>query len=237
MRFASIGPRLFTLVLLAAVALGLYSWGREHPQDVPWTPLSLADPIGRFTNYKISALRDDFDKCRALLDAGGEEFAVLPPQRGMGACGYADAVRLESSSAFAYKPRAEIACPVAIGLFLWEKQIVEPAALTRFGVPVRRIETYGSYACRTVRGGREGGLSEHAHANAIDIAAFRLADGRRIGVASHWTGDGPEAAFLRDVRDGACRAFSTVLSPDYNVAHRDHLHLDQAGRGGWSFCR
>ena len=237
MRFASIGPRLFILVIVAAVALGAYSWGRGHPQDVPWTRLSLADPIGRFTNYKISRLRNDFAACRALLDAGGENYAALPPMSDAGTCGYVDAVRLEQTPALAYKPRAEVACGVALGLFLWERQIVEPAALRHFGVPVARIETYGSYACRAIGGGREGRKSEHARANAIDIAGFRLADGRRIGVAGHWRGDGREAAFLREVRDGACGSFSTVLSPDYNRAHRDHLHLDQAARGGWSFCR
>ena len=42
-----------------------------------------------------------------------------------------------------------------------------------------------------------------------------------------------------DVRDGACRLFSTVLSPGYNAAHADHLHLDQAERGkfGGRLCR
>lgn len=237
MAFARITFRLFLLIIAAAVALGVYHWSRGNPQDLPWTPLSLADRAGRFTNYKIAALRDEFPACRKLLDAGGEDYAVLPPVRGAGTCGYADGVRLRSSPVFDYAPRAEIACPVAIGLFLWEKQVVEPAALRYFGQSVARIETYGSYACRPVRGGRAGSLSEHARANAIDIAGFRLADGRHIGVAGDWTGKGKEAAFLRDVRDGACKMFSTVLSPDYNAAHRDHFHLDQAPRGGWSYCR
>lgn len=237
MRFASIGRRLFLLVLFAAVALALYSWGRGHPQHLPWTPLVLADAIGPFTLFKIGRLSGDFPACRALLDAAGEDYAVLPPVTGAGSCGYDDGVRLASSAGFAYAPRAEVSCAVAAGLFLWEKQIVEPAAIRHFGVPVRRIETFGSYACRPVRGGREGRLSEHARANAIDIAGFRLADGRRIGIASDWTGKGPEAAFLREVRDGACQVFGTTLSPDYNSLHRDHLHLDQAARGGWGFCR
>ena len=51
--------------------------------------------------------------------------------------------------------------------------------------------------------------------------------------------DARKAAFLRDIRDGACGMFTTVLSPDYNAAHRDHFHLDQANRGmmGWRACR
>jgi hypothetical protein len=236
MGFATLGRQIFLLVIFAALALALYSWGRGHPQDLPWTPLSLADRVGNFTNYKIARLRGDFPACRRLLDAASEDYAPLPPVRA-GVCGYDDGIRLEPSASFSYRPRAEASCRVAVGLFLWEKQVVEPAALRHFGVPVQRIETFGSYACRNIRGGREGWLSEHARANAIDIAGFRLADGRRIGVASDWTGEGAKAAFLREVRDGACDMFATTLSPDYNRAHRDHLHLDQAARGGWSYCR
>jgi len=237
MVFSRIAFRLFLLVMAAALGLALYHWAKGHPQDLPWTPLSLADPVGRFTPFKIARLRDDFPACRALLDAGGEIYSVLPPVRGEAPCGYADGVALTQAPDFGYAPGAQVSCPVAIGLFLWEKQVVLSAALRHFGQPVTRVETFGSYACRPVRGGREGRWSEHATANAIDIAAFRLADGRRIGIAADWTAEGPEAAFLRDVRDGACKMFSTVLSPDYNRLHIDHLHLDQVSRGGWSFCR
>lgn len=237
MAFPRFTFRLFLTVLAVAFILGLYHWAKGHPQDLPWTPLSLAEPTGRFTHLKIARLRDDFAGCRALLDAGSEEYAIVPPVRGKASCGYADGVELSQDPDLSYAPRARIACPVAIGLFLWEKQVVQPAALRHFGSPVVRIDTFGSYACRPIRGGREGRWSEHASANAIDIAAFRLSDGRRIGIAADWKGDRREAAFLRDVRDGACRSFATVLSPDYNALHRDHLHLDQAARGGWSFCR
>jgi hypothetical protein len=80
-------------------------------------------------------------------------------------------------------------------------------------------------------------LSQHSYARAIDIAGFVLMDGRRITVARDWQGDGEKAGFLREVRDGACGLFSTTLSPDYNPAHRDHLHLDEQPRGGWRACR
>ncbi|KKC24821.1 extensin-like domain-containing protein [Sphingomonas sp. SRS2] len=237
MRLAPLGFRLFALVIVAAGGLALYSWGKGHPQDLPWTPLILADATGRFTQYKIARLRDDFPGCRAVLDRGQVDYTVLTPVAAGGACGYDDGVRLGRDSGGVYAPRADTSCSVAIGLFLWEKQVVEPAAMRHFGQKVTRIDTFGSYACRPVRGGREGRWSEHARANAIDIAAFRLADGRRISVAGGWTRTDADGAFLRDVRDGACRMFSTVLSPDYNALHRDHLHLDQASRGGWGFCR
>lgn len=238
MRFSRLAFRLLLLVLIAAIGLATYEWGRGHPQDLPWTPLSLSDRTGRFTNLKIARLRDDFAGCRQLLDDAGSRYAVLPAVAAQGgACGYADGLRSETSPGLSYVPRAETSCAVALGLFLWERQVLIPAAERHFGVPLQRIESFGSYACRPVRGGREGRWSEHARANAIDIAGFRLADGRRISVAGDWTGNGPKAAFLREVRDGACTMFGTVLSPDYNALHRDHLHLDQAARGGWSFCR
>lgn len=64
---------------------------------------------------------------------------------------------------------------------------------------------------------------------------MRLEDGRRVSLTADWGGQGPAgepgARFLRRIRDGACRVFSTVLTPDYNAAHADHLHLDGAPRG------
>jgi len=73
----------------------------------------------------------------------------------------------------------------------------------------------GTYACRSIAG--SGRLSEHATANAVDVAAFILADGRRISVLEGWNGDERHARFLRSVRVSACRRFNTVLSPDYNA--------------------
>jgi hypothetical protein len=88
-------------------------------------------------------------------------------------------------------------------------------------------------------GREDGNWSEHSTGNAIDVSAFILADGRRISVVRDWSRDDPRGRFLHAVRDGGCWVFATVLSPDYNAAHRDHFHLDQADRGstGWRACR
>ncbi|WP_240636123.1 extensin family protein [Caldimonas tepidiphila] len=97
------------------------------------------------------------------------------------------------------------------------------------------LEHYGSYACRNVYGRTEGRRSRHATADALDVAGFVLADGRRIRVQQHWhEGDDVAARFLREVHRGACRFFDGVLGPGYNVAHRDHLHLE---RGPSRICR
>ncbi|MDH4744097.1 MULTISPECIES: extensin family protein [unclassified Sphingomonas] len=223
--------------LLAWVAL------RDRPQDLPWTRLDLDQPIGIFTGRKLAGLTGDAARCRSLLRAAGVRYVALASVIGDAPqCGYADGVRLVPGGArgIGFVPASPgMSCPVAAALSLWEWEIVQPAAQRHFGAAVVRIEHLGSYACRRMYGRGTGGWSEHATADAIDIAAFRLADGTRIGVAEDWEEGGAKAAFLREVRTGACRLFSTVLSPDYNAAHRDHLHLDEAERGewGWRSCR
>ncbi|WP_342658475.1 extensin family protein [Sphingomonas sp. NY01] len=233
------------LVIGAVVAALLFvAWGimRGRPQDLPWTPLDLGAPVGLFTGRKLTALGSDFPQCQRLLDKAGVRYTVLPPRRDSAQCGYDDAVRLTGTGAqrIGYRPAGlGIACPVAAALSLWEWTVVQPAAQKRFGSRVTAIDHFGSYNCRRISGRDSGTWSEHATADAVDIAGFRLADGRRITVARDWTGGADNAAFLREVRDGACRLFATTLSPDYNAAHADHLHLDQADRGtaGWRACR
>lgn len=230
------------LALVAFAAFLAWGYARNHPEDVPWTELDLAQPLGAFTGRKLAALSGEGGKCRALLSRAGIRYEALPP-RGSGArCGYVDAVRFGRGGALslAYRPAdLGISCPVAAGLALWEWHVVQPAALRHFGTKVAAVDHFGSYSCRRIYGRSEGAWSEHSTANAVDIAAFRLADGRRVSVLGDWKDEGAKGRFLRDVRDGACRLFATTLSPDYNAAHRDHFHLDQAERGamGWRACR
>ncbi|MEA3041813.1 MAG: hypothetical protein QOC65_1302, partial [Sphingomonadales bacterium] len=78
-------------------------------------------------------------------------------------------------------------------------------------------------------------LSEHGSANAVDVAAFLLADGRRITVLEGWNGGDEDARmFLRAVHRAGCRRFSVGLSPDSDAYHYNHLHFD-LGRG--PYCR
>src|SRR3546814_3060791 len=92
---------------------------------------------------------------------------------------------------------------------------------------VVKIETYGTYSCRNIYGGRSGRLSQHAYSNAIDVSGFVLADGRRIMLDGGWDGDKPSQDFLRALHKSGCRRFGTVLGPDYNAAHYNHFHLDR----------
>jgi len=230
------------LALFGFGAILLYGYSRNHPEDIPWAELDLAQPVGAFTGRKLAKLGGEGERCQALLGRAGIRFNALPPRSSGGQCGYDDAVRFLGGGALdiGYRPSdLGTSCPVAAGLALWEWHVVQPAALQHLGQKVASIDHLGSFSCRRIYGRSEGAWSEHSRANAIDIAGFRLEDGSRITVLRDWNDEGPKSAFLRDVRDGACDLFATVLSPDYNAAHRDHFHFDQAQRGefGWRGCR
>ena len=235
---------LIWLVVLA-IAAAAFFYGRDyirrHPQNVPWTELSLDHPIGMFTLRKLAALADEPERCRALLSQAGAADRPMPPRRDGPDCGYDDGMLLTPAEGeAAFRPGEVIAsCPVAAAWFLFERDVLQPAAMRHFGSPVAEVRDAGSYSCRRLYGRAEGAYSLHATADAIDILGFRLANGTEISVRRDWRDPGAKGAFLDEVRDGACRLFATALSPDYNAAHADHFHFDQAQRGrtGFSVCR
>lgn len=226
--------RALALLLLAALFVSGRAWLAEHPEHNPWAPLDLRDPPGWATARKLQSLKDDVGTCRAVLERSQVAFSALPAA-GEGQCARRDRTRLDGYP-FAPSP-PPTTCTVAIALELWRRNAVEPQARELFGSGVARIEHLGAFSCRRMYGRNEGPWSEHASGNAVDIAALVLKDGTRISVLKDWNGEDPDKVlFLRRIRDGACRAFSTVLSPEYNAAHRDHLHFDMAGRWG-GVCR
>ena len=126
----------------------------------------------------------------------------------------------------AVKPTATLACPIVSVLDHWLAEAVQPAAMRWFGARVVEIKQISAYSCRGMNGNSNAHISEHAFGNALDIAAFTLADGRRISVETGWKGMPEEQGFLRDVQASACREFTTVLAPGSNVYHYDHIHVD-----------
>ena len=123
-------------------------------------------------------------------------------------------------------PPATLACPIVSALDRWVNDSVQPAAMRWFGTPVTEIKQISAYSCRGMVGSGGHSISEHAFGNALDIAAFTFADGRRITVQEGWHGAPEEQGFLRDVHLAACDYFNTVLAPGYNAAHYNHFHVD-----------
>lgn len=126
----------------------------------------------------------------------------------------------------AVKPTATLACPIVSELDRWFADSVQPSAMRWFGARVVEIKQISAYSCRGMNGNPHAHISEHAFGNALDVAAFVLADGRRITVKDGWRGMPEEQGFLRDVQSGACAHFTTVLAPGSNVYHYDHIHVD-----------
>lgn len=128
-------------------------------------------------------------------------------------------------------PVAYLRCPMIPQVNNWIVNSIGPAARRIYGVPLVQLSIAGSYACRPINHSSGSILSEHGHANALDVSGFVLADGRKISVKRGWRGDYRERTFLRAVHAGACQEFTTVLGPNYNSLHADHFHVDLARRG------
>jgi hypothetical protein len=126
----------------------------------------------------------------------------------------------------AMRPAATLACPIVSALDRWLADAVQPAAQRWFGARVVEIRQISAYSCRGMNGNSHAHISEHAFGNALDIAAFTLADGRQVTVKDGWKGLPEEQGFLRDIEAAACQQFSTVLAPGSNAYHYDHIHVD-----------
>lgn len=108
---------------------------------------------------------------------------------------------------------------------------------------VTEVHIDNLYRPRARLPGRKYKRSQHAYGLAVDIMAVKLADGRTLHVEHDWIGTrqtppcGPEseltdasegAVLLRNIVCSAAREglFHHVLTPNYDAAHEDHLHLD-----------
>lgn len=147
-----------------------------------------------------------------------------------GECGAPDAVELQSvlmpgGTKVTIAPPATLRCAMATEVVQWVRDDVAPAAV-KLGAPLREIENLGSYECRGRDRVRGATLSEHGRANALDVHAFKLANGMRIVLAD------PRAPvdFRNAIREAACARFATVLGPGSDAEHAEHVHLDLAPR-------
>jgi hypothetical protein len=219
------------LRLAFLAALGVVAWyvvdAYVPSRHLPWKPVDLTQPAGLATHMQIEELASNRDACILALQGAGVE--VEPAEDIDGAepfCQVRNAVRIKSGVTALSPGDLVMSCPLVAAYVVWDRQVLQPAAQETLRSPVTGLVSYGTYSCRRMTGGADSNPSEHARANALDVGEFKLADGRRITVLEGWPAAGPEAEFLRRVREGGCQVFRTVLGPDYNAAHANHLHLD-----------
>jgi hypothetical protein len=175
--------------------------------------------------------------CLADLGKTGARFNPVPDTYAAPGCNQLGTVQLMALAGdrapLSIANIGPVQCHVAKAFGDWARFGVDRAARQILGSPVAKIETMGSYNCRNVAGTEV--RSAHARAEAIDVSAFVLADGRRIVLKRDWQGgDAATREFLRVVHKSACKRFGTVLGPAYNAAHQDHFHLEGTGA---KFCR
>lgn len=228
-------PAFFAFIAAAAAIGWCFHTGVLSVPDRhnPWARLALDDPPGWLTRFKLQRVARDPALCREIL-AGADLAAAPVPARQTGSgCGYENALRLNAVGTAVLAPTV-LSCDSALSLALWERHILQPAAERHLQAPAARIEHFGAYACRNVGNRPDARRSRHAAADALDVSAIVLNDGRRISVRRHWSQPGMEGRFLRALHSGACRVYDAVLGPEYDAAHRDHFHLE---RGGFRACR
>jgi hypothetical protein len=217
---------------------------RDDLSPVPYERRRLVDPEGtRETSGAVmrAPLREpmgsDAARASAREDLTGERLRrpEVPPLLPLGTSRRGEATG--ALTPVSVNPPATLACPIVSELDRWITSAVQPAAMRWFGSPVAEIKQISAYSCRGMNGNSYARVSEHAFGNALDIAAFTLADGRTVTVKNGWHGLPEEQGFLRDVQGAACDQFTTVLAPGSNVHHYDHIHVDLMRRSsGYRIC-
>lgn len=210
-------------IVLLLIALNHYL----PPQHNPSKPLNLNDEVGVATFGKLRHIRRNSEACFAVLERSGFDYLKLEDEETGEGCGFRNALSFDALTLFYDRP-LRISCGMATSLAIWESMAVRPLAEELFDQPITEIMTYGTYSCRNIAGSRR--RSEHAQANAIDIAGFRLANGETITVKDNWSDGTAKGEFLTKLHRRGCRIFNVVLGPDYNAAHADHFHLDNGAR-------
>jgi hypothetical protein len=222
------------LVVVGGLLIGVWRGWLPLPAEWnPWAPLDVRAQPNLLTRFKLMRLKDNSQLCDQALSSSGLQVIRQHDSEPDALCPLSNTLRVQGGDV-AFNSSFLASCPLAVAFALFERHTLQPAAQAAYGQAVVRVEHLGSFACRNLYNREHGARSQHATANALDIAGFRLADGRTISVFKDWPKENADAQFLRQVREGACDSFNGVLSPDYNAAHRNHFHLDV---GPWRVCR
>ena len=130
-------------------------------QDLPWKPLDLSQPIGQATAAKVAdfelartaaaeEVKAVTDACMQVLREAGVQVERAPDRDDGGFCVVRGAVRITGGAVTPLAPGGLVMqCPLAVRYVIWDRQVLQPAAMATFGSPVARVDNYGSYSCRS----------------------------------------------------------------------------------------
>jgi len=225
MRQAAMIFALFLCLAAATFAAAVHqSWIRIPPNWMPWDAVTLDAPPSWFARMQINSLATDPPACIAALTESELDFRRIDDRPLKDGCGISAGVVIEKSNV-AYNGAFQSTCALTAALY-WYEQKLDELAVLHMGVRVQRIDHLGAYACRNVNSRETGRRSQHATANAIDIAGFHFADGTVANVLKDWGQATREGRFLTAAHAEACRFFNVTLGPAYNSLHHNHFHLD-----------
>ena len=176
--------------------------------------------------------------CRLALTDAIAIAPSIPDIKGPGDCGGEDLVRLEAvvlpdKRRVSLKPAATFRCPMATAVADWIRTDMAPLAAS-LGSVISDLDNFDSFDCRGRNGVTGAKLSEHGHANALDVRGLKLANGQSISLT-----DRTVSRELREsVLHSACARFSTVLGPGSDGYHEEHIHLDLMERhNNYKICQ
>jgi hypothetical protein len=154
------------------------------------------------------------------------EFKPVPPITGPGECTAADvvnvkAVLLPDNHRVVFSPVVTLQCSMAEVVAHWIRDDVAPT-LDALGMSLRGVETLESFGCRSFNGINGAKLSEHGHANALDVSLLKLANGTVIELTNATV----SKPLREQLRQTACARFSTVLGNGADAYHENHVHID-----------
>ena len=128
-------------------------------------------------------------KCSTLLANVSLEFIPVPPIR-KGQCGTPAPLKVTSigtnGTRVKLAPHAIVNCPLAAALNRWLHKVVQPTAGKILKDRVTDLRIVAHYTCRRRYGNPKKRMSEHAFANAVDIAAIKLENKQWLSVLEGW---------------------------------------------------
>ncbi|MGM8754754.1 extensin-like domain-containing protein [Enterobacter chuandaensis] len=225
------GKTLLIVFILGAIATAGYRWLPSYYN--PFTPLTLDDPPGRITQYKLRRLTPE--ACSSLLAQANQRNLIRTQAvaDSGGECPLSDVVRVRDFGPVSLNGSFLASCPLALSSALFVSQQARPLTKRFTGSELTRIEHLGSFACRNIYHRPDARRSEHATAEALDIAAFRLANGEHVTVLKGWK-SAKTQPWLKALLAASCGYYGNGLGPEYNAAHASHFHL---GMRGFGLCR
>lgn len=189
----------------------------------------------------VTRSAEEDEACRWRLRAIGVSFERWPTIARGGQCRVELPLLVsELSPVIALNPAAIMSCDLADALAVWMRDVVAPAARKHLSADVSGLKITSAFHCRS--GGSDAVVDAHATGTAVDIVGLTFKEHDPLSIRDRRAEQGPEGAFQHEILTGACKLFTTVLSPgaDFGSTETDtrHFHFDIAKRrDGLRICR